>query len=63
MDRHQPARRKLRRQLGFCVYCTEPAAPGFTVCDYHRAQRTRGNARDRAKKAKARGWRMKRVRV
>ena len=56
-------RRALHRQLGFCLYCKEPAIPGFTRCPTHLKTTNKNNETWRRKKQAARGWVYKKVEV
>jgi len=59
----QAKRRALRRQLGLCWHCLEPASPGHTTCATHRALNKRNQRRYLEREQKARGWVMKRVKI
>lgn len=57
------SRRDMRRNLGFCIYCKEPAVRGFTRCTRHLNSTRKHNTTWRKKNQAARGWVMKRVKV
>lgn len=61
--RRQRATRAYRRMLGFCINCTEPAAPGGVRCARHTAADTAARARFRKRVARARGWKMVRIKA
>ena len=62
-NRGQNATRGLRRQLGFCIYCTEPAVPGYRRCQQHLDLSLRNARTYWEKRKKARGWKLVRVKA
>jgi hypothetical protein len=56
--------RTLFKQIGMCVasrYCCERAVPGGILCERHSQLHRDRDARYRANKVKARGWKWARV--
>jgi hypothetical protein len=59
--RAQNARRAMRRQMGLCIFCLDPADPGYTRCTRHRVDAAAAHQRMRDSKAAKRGWKLVRV--
>ena len=57
----QNARRAIRRQLGLCLFCLDPAEPGYTRCTRHRLDSAAVHQKARDAKAAKRGWKLVRV--
>jgi hypothetical protein len=53
--------RRLRHQLGFCLYCLARAVPGRAACPYHLAKQAAGSRRWLENKKRQRGWKLMRV--
>jgi len=62
-NKGQNATRGLRRQLGFCIYCTAPALHGYRRCQQHLDLARRNALAYVEKRKKARGWKLVRVKI